>query len=80
MVDLREEDAAGGRRHVQQRDARARQMPTHYGSGGKATWKDKYVSIYLLMLSFCYKSSTISVPLINYSCLLCQYNITMRPG
>ena len=48
MAELREEDAAGGRRHVQQRDERAHQTPTHYGLGGKATWKDKYVNIYLL--------------------------------
>ena len=53
MAELLEEDAAGvGRRHAQQRDARARQTPTHYGSGGKAAWKDKYVSIYLFRYLF----------------------------
>ena len=53
MAELLEEDAAGvGRRYAQQMDARARQTPTHYGSGGKATWKDKYVSIYLFRYLF----------------------------
>ena len=53
MAELLEEDAAGvGRRYAQQRDAKARQTPTNYGSGGKAAWKDKYVSIYLFRYLF----------------------------
>ena len=45
MAEKEVERVAGTRAHAQQRDARARQTPTHYGSGGKAAWKDKYVSI-----------------------------------
>lgn len=38
------EEIARGRITTQQQEARARQTPTHWGSGGKAAWKDKYVS------------------------------------
>lgn len=33
----------------QQREARARQRPTHWGSGSKAAWKDKYVSFNIFL-------------------------------
>ena len=44
MAEKYNEHASGQRAHSQQRDARARQTPTHYGSGGKKAWKDKFVS------------------------------------
>ncbi len=44
MGELEDERAAGARAHTRQVDARAQQRPTHYGSGGKAAWKDKFVS------------------------------------
>ena len=51
MAERYNEHASGQRSHSQQRDARARQTPTHYGSGGKKAWKDKYVSnIYFYLI------------------------------
>ena len=47
MDEKREELATGSSRYAQQKAARAGQTPTHYGSGGKAAWKDKFNHITL---------------------------------
>ena len=48
MDEKREELATGSSRYAQQKAARAGQTPTHYGSGGKAAWKDKFYNITLV--------------------------------
>ena len=48
MEEKLEEAAMDRCAHPQQADAKARQTPTHYGSGGKKTFKDKYVSTWTL--------------------------------
>ena len=55
MGELEDERAAGARAHSRQVQARAQQMPTHYGSGGKAAWKDKFVNIIVCELILFYK-------------------------
>lgn len=42
--DFALDEARSGKDYKQQREARAGQTPTHWGSGGKTAWKDKYVS------------------------------------
>ena len=45
MGELEDERALGVRAHTRQvDDVRAQQRPTHNGSGGKAAWKDKFMS------------------------------------
>ena len=44
MGEQSDEATLGQRAHPQQRDTRASQMPTHYGSGRKAAQKVKYMS------------------------------------
>ena len=49
MGELEDERVAGQRAHTRQVQARAQQTPTHYGSGGKAAWKDKFVSAHCFL-------------------------------
>lgn len=46
MAEAEVASTGGQTPNTQQRQARAGQTPTHYGSGGKQAWKDKYVSVF----------------------------------
>ena len=44
MGELEDERAVGARAHTRQVQARVQQITPTHGSGGKAAWKDKFVS------------------------------------